>query len=79
MAQNVNRGSAIHGRTSRHQSYELSQKKRTLIEKALGWMKQTGGIRKAKLRWLAKVAWQFLMTAAAFNPWRPPKVRAAAV
>jgi hypothetical protein len=45
-----------------------------LIEKAFGWMKQTSGIRKTKLRGLAKVAWQFLMTAAAFNLWRLPKL-----
>ena len=29
-------------------------------------MKQTGGIRKTKLRGLQKVGWQFVMTAAAF-------------
>ncbi len=42
-----------------------------------GWMKQVGGMRKAKLRGLWKVGWQFLMTAAAFNLWRIPKLRAA--
>jgi len=79
VTQNVTRtgGSAIDGRTTQHQSYEVSQKKRPLIEKAFGWMKQTGGMRKTKLRGLAKVAWQFLMTAAAFNLWRLPKVQAA--
>jgi len=79
VTQNVNRpgGSAIDGRTIRHASYQVSQKKRPLIEKAFGWMKQTGGIRKTKLRGLAKVAWQFLMTAAAFNLWRIPKIQTA--
>ena len=42
-------------------------------------MKQTGGMRKTKLRGLAKVAWQFLMTAAAFNLWLLPKVQEAEV
>ena len=81
VTQNVTRtgGSAIDGRTTQHQSYEVSQKKRPLIEKAFGWMKQTGGMRKTKLRGLAKVAWQLLMTAAAFNLWRLPKVQAAEV
>ena len=81
VTQNVTRsgGSAIDGRTTQHQSYEVSQKKRPLIEKAFGWMKQTGGMRKTKLRGLAKVAWQFLMTAAAFNLWRLPKIQAAEV
>jgi transposase/ribosomal protein S6E (S10) len=74
--QNVKRsgGSAIDGRTTRHVGYALSQRKRPLIEKAFGWMKQTGGIRKTKLRGLWKVGWQFVMTAAAFNLWRMPKL-----
>lgn len=78
VAQNCNRtgGSAIDRRTTRHQSYAVSQSKRPLIEKAFGWMKQTGGMRKTKLRGLAKVAWQFVMTAAAFNLWRLPKLQA---
>ncbi len=81
VSQNVNRsgGSAIDKRTTRHPGYEVSQKKRPLIEKAFGWMKQTGGLRKTKLRGLGKVGWQFLMTAAAFNLWRLPKVQAAEV
>ena len=81
VTQNLNRagGSAIDARTTRHKSYEVSQKKRPLIEKAFGWMKQTGGMRKTKLRGLAKVGWQFLMTAAAFNLWRLPKVQVAEV
>lgn len=81
VAQNVKRlgGSAVDRRTSRQQAYQVSQRKRPLIEKAFGWMKQTGGLRKTKLRGLRKVAWQFLMTAAAFNLWRLPKLQAAAV
>jgi transposase/ribosomal protein S6E (S10) len=81
VAQNVNRngGSAIDGRTTRHDSYGVSQRKRPLIEKVFGWMKQTGGMRKTKLRGLGKVAWQFVMTAAAFNLWRLPKLSAAEV
>jgi len=81
VAQNLKRsgGSAIDVRTTRHVSYYVSQQKRPLIEKAFGWMKQTGGIRKTKLRGLLKVSWQFLMTAAAFNLWRLPKLRTAEV
>ena len=79
VAQNVNRsgGSAIDRRTTRHAAYEVSQRKRPLIEKAFGWMKQTGGMRKTRPRGLLKVGWQFLMTAAAFNLWRLPKLQAA--
>ena len=76
VAQNLARsgGSAIDDRTTRHSGYAVSQRKRPLIEKAFGWMKQTGGLRKTKLRGLCKVAWQFVMTAAAFNLWRLPKL-----
>jgi hypothetical protein len=79
VTQNLNRcgGSAIDRRTTRHAGYEISQRKRPLIEKAFGWMKQTGGMRKTRLRGLLKVGWQFLMTAAAFNLWRLPKLQAA--
>jgi hypothetical protein len=78
VARNTRRigGSAIDNRTSRHASYAVSQRKRPLIEKVFGWMKQTGGMRKTKLRGLLKVSWQFLMTAAAFNLWRLPKLPA---
>ena len=81
VAQNHERrgGSAIDSRTTRHASYQLSQRKRPWIEKAFGWMKQTAGMRKTKLRGLAKVSWQFLMTAAAFNLWRLPKIQTAEV
>ncbi len=81
VAQNVKRtgGSAIDGRTARHESYHVSQGKRPLIENAFGWMKQIGGVRRTKLRGLGKVAWQFLMTAAAFDLGRLPKLTATGV
>jgi transposase len=76
VTQNLNRsgGSAIDARTTRHRGYEISQKRRPRIERAFGWMKSVGGIRKVKLRGLRKVGWLFLMTAAAFNLWRIPKL-----
>jgi transposase len=79
LTQNLNRpgGSAIDARTTRHTSYQISQKRRPWIERAFGWMKSVGGIRKVKLRGLLKVDWLFLMTAAAFNLWRIPKLKAA--
>lgn len=78
VTQNTNRpgGSAIDGRTTRHAGYQMSQKRRPRIERAFGWMKSVGGIRKVKLRGLLKVGWLFLMTAAAFNLWRIPKLAA---
>jgi len=79
VTQNVNRagGSAIDRRTTRHASYSLSQRKRPLIERVFGWMKSVGGIRNVKLRGLPKVDWLFLMSAAAFNLWRIPKLKPA--
>jgi transposase len=76
VTQNLNRagGSAIDQRTTRHASYQISQRKRPLIERAFGWMKSVGGIRKVKLRGLLNVNWLLLMTAAAFNLWRIPKL-----
>lgn len=79
VSQNSNRpgGSSLDRRTTRHAGYQISQKKRPLIEKAFAWMKQTGGLRKTKLRGLAKVGGQFLLTAAAFNLWRTLKLNCA--
>jgi transposase len=79
VTQNLNRagGSAIDARTTRHVGYRISQKRRPRIERAFGWMKAVGGIRKVKLRGLLKVDWLFLMTAAAFNLWRIPKLKLA--
>ena len=76
VTQNVNRpgGSAIDARTTRHDGYHISQKKRPLIERVFGWMKSVGPMRKVKLRGLPNLDWLFLITAAAFNLWRIPKL-----
>jgi transposase len=78
VSQNNNgRRSAIDTRTTRHESYAVSQQKRPLIERTFGWMKAVAGIRKVKLRGLARVDWLFVLTAAAFNLWRIPRLKAA--
>jgi transposase len=64
---NKTRKSAIDGRTTRHDGYRMSLSKRWLVEKAFGWMKQTGGLKKVKLRGLDKVGWLVTYTAAAYN------------
>lgn len=81
VSQNLRRpgGSAIDARTTRHAGYGASQKKRPLIERTFGWMKAVGGMRKVKLRGLLNVDWLFVMTAAAFNLWRIPKLQPAEV
>ncbi len=73
---NTNRRSAIDERTTRHAGYRVSLSKRWLVEKPFGWMKQIGGLRKVKLRGLAKVEWLFVFTCAAYNLLRIPKLRA---
>jgi transposase len=79
VTQNVKRpgGSAIDARTTRHDGYQISQKKRPLIERIFGWMKSVGPMRKVKLRGLPNLHWLFLMTSAAFNLWRIPKLAQA--
>lgn len=74
---NIGRRSAIDGRTTRHLSYAVSQQKRPLIERTFGWMKAIAGMRKVKLRGLLNVDWLFVLTAAAFNLWRIPKLKLA--
>jgi transposase len=71
-----NRRSAIDGRTTRPVGYGISLGKRWLVEKAFGWLKQTGPLRKVKLRGLPKVDWLVLFSCAAFNLLRIPKLRA---
>ena len=72
---NTNRRSAIDERTTRHAGYKISLSKRWLVEKPFGWLKQIGGLRKVKLRGLAKVDWLFVFGCAAYNLLRIPKLR----
>ena len=60
-------GSAIDGRTVRHPSYAVSQRKRKLVEQGFGWMKSVGGLRKLRHRGGPLVQWIFTFTAAAYN------------
>ena len=67
-------GSAIDGRTTRHDGYAKSQHARPRIEPAFGWLKTIAWIRKVKLRGLPKVDWLFVFASAAFNLIRLPKL-----
>ncbi|MGB9408348.1 MAG: IS5 family transposase [Terracidiphilus sp.] len=53
---------------------ELSQKKRKLVEKSFGWMKQDRPMRQVKLRGLRKVDWLFRIAAAAHDLLRLSKL-----
>src|SRR5580700_6305867 len=72
------RRSAIDLRTTRHSGYAKSQRIRKRIEEAFGWIKTVAGLRKTKLRGLARVDWSFTFAAAAYNLVRAPKLIAAA-
>ena len=75
VAQNISRRrSAIDGRTTRHAGYAASQRIRKRIEEAFGWIKTIAGLRKTKLRGLAKVDWAFTFAAAAYNLVRLPRL-----
>jgi IS5 family transposase len=68
VAQNdTNRRSAIDGRTTRHVSYQISQRKRKLIEQVFGWLKTVGGLRKTRHRGAQRVGWMFVFSMAAFD------------
>lgn len=69
VAMNENRrgGSAIDGRTSRHEGYKVSLIKRKLIETTFGWSKQYGGLRRIMLRGLDRVGSHVTFTMAVFN------------
>jgi transposase len=60
-------GSAIDGRTTRHDGYQISQQKRKLIEQVFGWMKTIGGLRKLRHCGGERVDWIVTFTAAAYN------------
>jgi transposase len=69
IAQNVKRngGSAIDGRTTRHEGYAISQRKRKRIEECFGWLKTIALMRKVRHRGIEKVGWVFTFAAAAYN------------
>ena len=60
-------GSAIDERTTRHEGYKISQRKRKRIEEVFGWMKTVGMLRKTRHRGVSKVGWVFTFAAAAYN------------
>ena len=64
---NTHRRSAIDQRTTRHPGYEMSQKKRKLVEQMFGWAKTVGLMRKTRHRGTERVDWMFIFTAAAYN------------
>lgn len=60
-------GSAIDGRTTRHAGYEVSQRKRKLIEQVFGWLKTVGLLRKLRHRGARLVDWIVTFAVTAYN------------
>jgi transposase len=61
------RYSAIDDRTTRHDSYDISQQKRKQIEEVFGWAKTIGLLRKLRHRGLPRANWVFTFGLAAYN------------
>jgi transposase len=66
IAQKV-RFTALDGRTTRHPSYEVSQRKRKRVEEIFGWLKTIGMMRKTRHRGLLRVDWVFTFALAVYN------------
>jgi transposase len=64
---NTARRSAIDGRTTRHEGYQKSQRKRKRVEEVFGWMKTVALQRKTRFRGVERVGWMFTFAAAAYN------------
>lgn len=78
VTERATRRSAIDGRTTRHEGYALSQKKRKRIEEIFGWLKSVGGCRQTKFRRLDRVGMAFTFALAAYNLIRMPRLLRAA-
>ena len=71
------RYSAIDARTTRHEGYALSIKHRKRIEEAFGWAKTIGGMAQTVYRGIERVRSRFILTMAANNLARLPRLLAA--
>ena len=71
------RHSAIDGRTTRHKGYALSIKLRKRIEEPFGWAKTVGGMAQTVYRGVERVRSRFILTLAAGNLARLPRLLAA--
>lgn len=61
------RAPGLDGRTTRHEGYAISQRKRKRIEEIFGWMKTVGGLHKSRFVGIAKTQLAAYMVGAAYN------------
>jgi transposase len=71
------RYSAIDGRTTRHDGYAKSQRNRKRIEEVFGWAKTVGSMAQTVYRGLKRVRSRFILTMAANNLARLPRLLGA--
>jgi hypothetical protein len=64
---NTRRQSALDGRTTRHDGYAISKRKRKPVEEIFGWLKTAGGMRKLQHCEVELIGWMFTLAAAAYN------------
>jgi len=69
-------GSAIDGRTTRHETYRLSQRIRKRVEEIFGWMKTVGGFRKTRFKGRDRTQLAAWWVGAAYNLLRMAKLSA---
>lgn len=67
-------GSAIDGRTTRHQAYAVSQRIRKRVEEIFGWMKTVGGFRKTRYKGRDRTQLQAWFVGSAYNLLRMAKL-----
>ena len=79
VAQNTSgRRSAIDHRTTRHAGYAVSQQKRKRVEEPFGWGKTIGGLARPMLRGVKKLDFKFILTMAAYDLIKLPRLIGAA-
>jgi transposase len=67
----------LDGRTTRHATYVISQRKRKRVEEIFGWLKTVAGMRKTRFRGIARIQQQAHFAAAAYNLLRISKLQPA--
>ena len=76
VAANIERrgGSAIDGRTTRHEGYSVSQRIRKRVEEIFGWLKTVGGFRRTRFKGRDRTELQAMFAGAAYNLMRMAKL-----
>lgn len=70
VAQNIHRSrhqSSIDNRTTRHEGYQISQRKRKRVEEIFGWLKSIGLMRRPMYRGLERISWAFTFSLSVYN------------